>query len=446
MTWLRAHRGDLALVLLVLACAAPVVQELKTQQASRLALTAAIWDDGSVRIDDYPLGVDRAEHEGHLYSDKAPGQPVFAVPAYAAYRLAGGEPAKVFRYDGNLGLWVTSVWSSLLPVAALLLLVRRAADETVPGTGLAVAALTYVATLLLPFSSLLFGHGLSTFLAFAGWYVVRRPEPTDGALIASGALLGSSVLVEYTLVLAAAAVGVALLVTVRTRVWRFAAGGVPFALLLLAYQWVAFDSPFAFSYAQSSFGEASRSLGDQDQDPALVENALRVLAGERGLLVVSPVVLLAGVGLGLHLRSRRRGERALLAAAALSAASVVAVQMAWSNPTGGDAPGPRYATAAAAFLAPGLAVALGRWPRWTKVTGALGALVMLAATWTDPLEARDSTGAVGIWLEKLFEGDWALTVYELGLGAWGAALLPLGAAAAAIALVRAVSPRRAARA
>ena len=91
VSWLRAHAVDLALVVLVLACAAPIVQPLGHQQMSRMALTAAVWDDGALRIDGYPIGVDRAEHDGHVYSDKAPGQPFFAIPAYAAYRATAGR-------------------------------------------------------------------------------------------------------------------------------------------------------------------------------------------------------------------------------------------------------------------------------------------------------------------------------------------------------------------
>jgi hypothetical protein len=444
VTWLRAHRVDVALVALVLALAAPILQDLKAQQASRLALTAAVWDDGTLRIDDYPLGIDRAEHDGHLYSDKAPGQPFFAIPAYAAYRAVGGEPARHFRNDGNLGLWTVTLWSSVLPTVVLVLLVRRAADDTEPGTGLAVAAITYASTLLLPFSSLLFGHALSACLAFAGWYVVRRGDPSTGALVASGALLGGAVLAEYTLVLAAVAVGLHVVWRCGGRALWFVAGGTPALVALLAYQWATFDSPFAFSYAHSGFGEAARAAGLEDQDPALVANAVRVLVGERGLAVVTPLVIVGLVGMVMLVRRTPLRDRSAPLAAAASAVSLIVLQMAWSNPTGGDSPGPRYATAAAAFVAPGVAVAWVRWPRLTRALAAIGALVMLAATWTEPLEARDSRGAIGIWLRKVAEGDWALTVYEQALGSWAVVLLPAVGLAAGLGVV-AAQRRRLAR-
>lgn len=438
----RRHRIDLALVLLVLALTAPIVQEMRAQQASRLALTAAIWDDHSLRIDGYPIGIDRAERDGHVYSDKAPGQPVFALPAYAAYRALGGEPATVLRVEGNLGLWAVSVWSSTVPMAALVLLLRRAADRVRPGTGVPVATIVLVATMFLPFSSLLFGHVLAAGLAFAGWYLVSRPAPSGRALAVSGALVAASVVTEYTLALAAVAIAMHVAVVARTHAWRFAAGGAPFVLALLAYQGAAFGSPFKISYSSSSFSSAAQEAGVPDLHLSHAENAIRVMVGERGMLVVSPVLALAMVGMVLLIRARPGLERSAHLAAAGSAAGVLAVQLLWSNPTGGDAPGPRYATAAAAFLVPGLAVAWARWRRPCVALGAVGGLIMLAATWTNPLEARDSTNAVGIWLDKLLHGDWTLTIYEMALGRWSVVLLPVGVLAATVFLgAAAAGPR-----
>ena len=435
MSWLRTHAVDLALVALVLAWAAPLAQPLDSQQLSRMALTAAVVDDGTVRIDGYPIGVDLAERDGHVYSDKAPGQPFLAIPAYALYRAVGGAPAQEYRYEGNLGLWTVNLWSCVLPTACLLLLIRRAVEEVEPGVGPTIAALVFGTTLLLPFSTVLFGHALSACLAFAGWFAVRRTPMSDRAVLVSGLLFGAAVLTEYTMVLAAAAVGLHVARTAGWRAWRFVAGGIPAAVALGAYQWAAFGSPFSFSYARSSFGEATRAAGDVDQDPALLENAVRVLVGERGLAVVTPILVLAAIGAVLLVRRRSEQVNTAHLAALAAAGSLVLVQMAWSNPTGGDSPGARYATAAAAFLAPGLAVAWARWPRPTRALAIVSALIMLAATWSNPLEARDSRGAIGIWFDKIASGDWALTVYEMALGGWAVALLPLGAAASVAVLV-----------
>src|SRR5262245_27794027 len=56
-------------------------------QNSRLNLTLAIVDKGTLRIDDYYQNTgDYAKFEGHYYTDKAPGPSLLAVPVYAAIR------------------------------------------------------------------------------------------------------------------------------------------------------------------------------------------------------------------------------------------------------------------------------------------------------------------------------------------------------------------------
>ena len=189
------------------------------------------------------------------------------------------------------------------------------------------------------------------------------------------------------MLLAAVAIAAHVLHVAGRRVGLFVAGGIPAVIGLAAYQWAAFGNPLSFSYARSSFGEAATAAGDVDQDPALLENAVRVLVGERGLLVVTPILVLATLG-AIQLVRAGRPRRSAYVAALASAASLVLVQMAWSNPTGGDSPGARYATATAAFLAPGIALAWGRWPRATRITALLGGLIMLAATWSNPLKAH----------------------------------------------------------
>ena len=75
---------EFAIFLLVLVFAGPVIHHWGEQQGSRYALTAALWDQQTVVIDDYShlLVRDRAVIDGVTYSDKAPGQPFLAVPFF----------------------------------------------------------------------------------------------------------------------------------------------------------------------------------------------------------------------------------------------------------------------------------------------------------------------------------------------------------------------------
>jgi hypothetical protein len=416
-------RVDLALAVLVLVVTGPVVREWGAQQASRIALTAAIWDDHSVRIDGYPLGADRAVRDGHTYSDKAPGQPFFAVPAYAVYRALGGEPAREKRVEGNLGLWSASVWSCSIPLALLAIVIRRAAARDDPVLAPKVAVAITFGSLLLPFGTVLFGHVLATLCAFGGWYLATRAHPRGRDLFASGLLLGAAVLVEYTMVFAAAATGAHVAWVHRRRVGAVLLGAAPSVVCLLAYQQVAFGSPFRFSYASSTFAEEARRRGVEAASLPLVERATRALVGERGLFVVSCVVAVAAVGMVIAIREARGARRSAMVAAGVAATSVTVVQMLWSSPTGGSGPGPRYATAAAAFLTPGLVVAWRRWPRVCTAAAVVSIGVMLSASWTYPLIQRDVTDAIARWTRWLSEGDWTETLFTIRFGERASVLL-----------------------
>src|SRR5689334_9173473 len=114
-----AWKVELALVLLAFVALGPIVGEETAQPASRLALTAALAEHHTVDTGRYPHGVDHARYEGRERSDKAPGQPVLAVPVYLVGRLFGAESAAHARFVGNLGVWWVTLWTSVLPFAIL---------------------------------------------------------------------------------------------------------------------------------------------------------------------------------------------------------------------------------------------------------------------------------------------------------------------------------------
>ena len=105
-----------------------------------------------------------------------------------------------------------------------------------------------------------------------------------------------------------------------------------------------------------------------------------VLAGSRGLLFFSPVLLAAAVGLGLLWR---RGERAEASLAGVVTVLFVLLDAGYFLPYGGGTPGPRFLAPALPFLALGLPCVLARWPRSTLALGfASAALTTVdAVTW-----------------------------------------------------------------
>ena len=62
-------------------------------QNSRLDLTMALVDKGTLSIDDYYTNTgDYAAFEGHFYTDKAPGVSFLGVPVYAVYKAVAALP------------------------------------------------------------------------------------------------------------------------------------------------------------------------------------------------------------------------------------------------------------------------------------------------------------------------------------------------------------------
>jgi hypothetical protein len=427
----RRHRTDLLLAAVVALLVAPILQPLMDQQQSRYALTAAIHDHRTVVLDRYDLGVDRAERDGRLYSDKAPGQAVLALPAYAVYRALGGVPAEDDQPLGNLGLWSVSLWTAALPTVGCALLMRRLARRVSPGHATVAALATVTGTILLPFGTQLFSHALTAFLCLAAYLLLLREERT--ALAAAGGLMGMAVASEYSVGLAAVALTAVAVVRHRARAAWFVLGGLPFAAALAAYHWVVFGGPLRLPYHYARIHAADVGLvGARLPRPDMLA---RVLLGERGLLLLTPIVL-AGV-VGAVLVARGRGDRRLHGVVALVMfALFVGLQGGWANPTGGWSPGARYAVPALPFLVVGVARAWERWPRALVAAALIGTAAMLLATLTLPLAPRGET-AVLWWLERVRDGRTARTLVTWHLGPPGLLLPPAVAAVVAWRLLRA---------
>ena len=89
-------------------------------QNSRFDLTRAIVEHGTLCIDAYHENTgDKAYYGGHFYTDKAPGQPLLAVPAAAVTRFAlptlGIDPASA---RGVVVMaYISTLFSVALPAA-----------------------------------------------------------------------------------------------------------------------------------------------------------------------------------------------------------------------------------------------------------------------------------------------------------------------------------------
>jgi hypothetical protein len=412
-------RTEWLLAVTVILFVGLLVHPYRAQQASRYALTAAVVERGTVVLDDYEpvLGRDKAVRDGHVYSDKAPGQPMLAVPFFALGKAFGVEEATVLRVNGNLGLWWITLWASAIPGAALaVMMYRRSSSLRCRGALMATGA-AYAGTLLLPFSALLFGHVLAAALLY-GSFLLLLGGHSPWRLAISGALASLAVSVEYT-----AALGVVILAVYTfwrhgSAAWAWVVGGIPLAIALAGYNWVAFGDPFTFSYQYSAFHEVTESsrpvLGMFSS--GTIENFIRLSIHGRGLLVATPIVIVAVVG---AVSALFRESQADLVMGVVMFVVYLALPIFWGNPWGGASPGPRYMLLALPFLAVPIARAWEQWPRLTTFFAGLSVLTMTTATITEPLLPRDSVDGLNTWLQRLVNGEVTDTVFSVGLGQIG---------------------------
>lgn len=400
------------LVLLVLSVGL-LVYPLGAQEASRMALTGALYEYRSIEIDGFPLGVDRSVKDGKTYSDKAPGQPILAIPAYALTQALGLPDARDPVIEDNLTLWLVTLASATIPTVALAVVgLRLAAYKEKNGALWSVTALI-TGTVILPFTTILFGHVLASLLLAAAFVTLRSFRP-----FIAGLLAGVAVTVEYT-----TAIGVAILLgwliigKSRSRAPLFVAGGVVPALMLGLYNQAAFGSPMRFSYQYSAFTGVKRTaapiLGIFDS-PA-IDNLLLLFVSGRGLFIATPIVVAGVIGTVHLLRDPR--SRDLGVVCLLMITSFLLLAVFWSNPFGGDSPGPRYMAPALIFLAPGLACF---WSRYRVLAVGLWLIsvgTMVLAVFTNALAiTRNDPAGIATWIGLAINGQWMPNIIGIATG------------------------------
>ena len=353
---LRPYRLEWLLLALVALATLPLVSIETAQDSSRLAVTQSIVERGKLDIDPYwQQTIDRGFAHGHWYSDKAPGVSLVAVPVVAAIRAVdgGGKPIWLRPWQ----VWLLRVWTGGLALLALTFLVGRVAEGLVAGTGAVTAATLAVGTMAGSLGATVFGHLPDALVLFAALIVGSRARRArDWVWV--GLLAGVGVLFEYPAALAALVLLIyaALKGGRRAAAWVIA-GVVPPALVLGAYDWLAFGAPWRLSYRYTS----NVFTPYQTQDFFGVglpsgHGIWTLLFDGHGLLLVSPVLLAAIPGL-VFFRRRWRLEAGVAIAIALLFAIYTA---GYFLPNGGTSPGPRFAAAALPFLLLGLPYALER--------------------------------------------------------------------------------------
>jgi hypothetical protein len=451
---LRARPGVAAIVTLGVAWGL-VMHQMGWAQMGHFDQVQA-FSKGRTQIDQWHWNTnDKAWVDGHFYSVKSPGVAALTTPLYLAIEDLGGDklaraavnnerqtahpkwypqsviPVENYGYNVERGIrvqhaveestpivWALTLLAAVIPGILLLLMVRWAADRFLPGYGTAAAITFGLATVVMTFAAEFFSHVISAGFGFAAFCLLmkERDGPSRPWMVAvAGLLAGLAVTFEFQTGL----VGIVLFgyaLSRRTDWLRrgaaYAGGAVTGALPMLAFNVWAFGNPLKLAYGDAvAFPGATghdvlglNSHGFFGITAPRFDSALSLLLAGRGLLVLTPIIVMCVVGVFMM---RRDGHRAEANTILALAAVYFLYNSGYWLPFGGGTPGPRFLIPALPFVALGLPYAYRRLPALTLGLAIPSGLLMLIGTLTYPLIGKQGTGT---WADWLAEGKLEHTV------------------------------------
>jgi len=222
--------------------------------------------------------------------------------------------------------------------------------------------------------------------------------------------------------------------TLARRAGAYIAGGIVGIVPLLLYNHFAFRSFTHLAYSdvprqkKGFFGITAPSL----------KALATLLFDSRGLLTLSPVLILGGVGTWMLYRRGRRAEALTITGICLC---YVIYNSGYYLAFGGGFMGPRFLATMLPFLACPLSIAFKRYPGPTIALAGVSITTCVIATITHPLIGYEPETVT--WVRFLAKGFFQPTIasaYGLGRG-WGAIWPFLLAAGLGIVLAVAATPR-----
>ncbi|KIG18799.1 hypothetical protein DB30_07135 [Enhygromyxa salina] len=465
---LAALLGAVALVLLA---AFPYFEQVRNaNELPRLLQAMSLVEHGEWAIDGpsrrgIPTGPDvaRSPIDDRLYPNKPPGASVVGAVAYVIARL-GAEPPTLREFT-----WWARLLAGVVPVLIIVGLAwgRLRQSYSAPVSAAAISLFVF-GTPMFVYARLFYGHALAACLLYAGVLALERGvERGSSRVVGVGAVLASAAItVEYGAAFAGLPIALMFVWPIlrdrRVRAARrsgttLAAIALGCALVpviaLSIYQRAAFGSAWATGYHHAAdpgfaqlHGQGLLGLGAPRWSNVLTH----LLSPNTGLLVWSPLVVIACVGLGaLAWRPGPTRREARLHLAIFVVVVFVGLGLSFE---GGWRVGPRYLVVALPMLILGIAeyIAWGLELDSARRRGVAIGLLGAAASWSlianslaatlwphlDPTNIAEPFGAVllPLWRDGFgpygiptwFRGGLTFTLalpIAVGLGGLGWALL-----------------------
>jgi hypothetical protein len=381
-------------------------------QNTRFDFVRAVVERGSLSIDAYHENTgDKAVKDGHYYSDKAPGQPLLAVPAAVAARAVsvavGVSPLSAQSLVAMS--YVCTLFSAALPTAlacACLFWIALRLGASVNAAAFGALAMG-LGTPMWAYATLLWPHGLAgACLLFAFAAVLKLDPAKPGGEVfwgfAAGLMAGWATVTEYPAAPASGFLAAFALARVWDSGWprRLRVGGAVAAgavLCLLALMWylhATFGSAFHTSYYYQIGTFVVNGQGFIGLKYPRIDVACRLLFGpKRGFFYFGPVAVVAPFGLWLL------WKRPATRAAGLTAAAIFVYYLlfnaSYAEWSAGWSYGPRYMSAGIPALCVGLAPASDHFGKNGKrvllvllVVSVLFSLIGVATTPQPPFDYR----------------------------------------------------------
>ncbi len=367
---------------------------------TRICLTRAILHEQTFIIDscredsqdpyfEFVNTGDWAFRDGHYYTNKSPGLSVMALPGYA---LGEELLRRIYPDDPEKQIWgasylatVSTVGLSGALLCVLMLHILYRVFGFSPGRSLALVLIFGTGTLIFGYSTAFYCHSVSSFLCILALVLLmhlKHGDANNTALKAAlaGAATSLAVLVEASTVYVIPCCLLYLLSFARGRrvIVVFLAGCIPAGLFQLYYNWVCFGGPLESSYAHANPAVMFYKNGSLFGRPTIRTLLELTILPYRGLLVSSPILLMAVPGIVLLFRKKNlRAELLFTTAISLIFLFFVSSIHAWY---GGSAPGPRYLVPAYPFMFLLTVFAFKKFPRIYTALALLSISINLAIT------------------------------------------------------------------
>lgn len=452
------HKNSLIVFCLLAFVYAYFYHEPEYNGNSRLALTAAIVEEGRLTIDSfhevsgYATG-DKSEYNGHYYSDKAIGSSLIAAPLYALIywgaRLVAHVTIGPWLMTHLLTFLVIGLWSAL--AGAIIYSVCEQISGSPLRAGVVTAALA-LGSMAFPFSVVFFGHQLVAALLWVSFFLIFRlrfqeTPPGRGYTLLIGLLLGLSLITEYP----TAVIVLALVVYYLYILWLKrdpfrvstllfpALGGLAMISLMLGYNILVYGKPLVngYQYLVDPYFKESMSHGLMGIGmPSLTVMFFQTFQPAMGLFWQSPALLMIFPGAYYILHDRRYWVEGLLAVVIFIV--YITITSGYFQWWGGYSAGPRHIIPMFPFLC-FLLIFLPRrlfpWFTGLTVISIAQMLIVAASEVVVPATPMDNFQKLGFFeystiysfcLPELMNGKftWNLGIDLLGLNGW-ASLVPV---------------------